>query len=162
MKKNLVRFLLLTAVTFVIASTACAEHLFGPDELDTTYGAVIRARQEIWDDVVTLNSTRTGSGADRAFFRVKTSLFGKLDYAKKVALFLKLTNEVKDFGIGPYRSFKTNPNRDAVDPDELVFDNLYVDVKDIFGIPVDLRIGRQDLINVYGEGFLIQDGTPGD
>jgi hypothetical protein len=159
MKKSFVRFFLFVVVSIVFATSAYAEHLFGPDELDTNYGAIIRVRQEIWDDVVTLDSSNTGSGADRNFFRLKTSLFANLDYDKKVALFLKLTNEAKYYGTGPF-NFKAG--NDKFDPDELVFDNLYVDAKNIGGLPVDIRIGRQDFIGTYGEGFLLMDGTPGD
>ena len=130
MKKYAVRFLFFLAVSLLFAASAYAEHLFGPDELDTSYGAIIRVRQEIWDDVVTLDSSKTGSGADRNFFRLKTSLFGTLDYDKKVALFLKLTNEAKYYGMGPF-NFKAGT--DKFDPDELVFDNLYVDAKNIAG-----------------------------
>lgn len=45
-------------------------------------------------------------------------------------------------------------------PDEFVVDNLYLDVNDLFGGRVDLRIGRQDLI--YGAGRVILEGTSGD
>ena len=162
MKKHLVRFFLFLAVGLVISSTAYAEHLFGPDELDTSYGAVFRVRQEVWDNVVTLDTLApTTSGADRNFLRLKTSLFGKLDYDKKAALFLKVTNEMKWYGLGPYDSFKNNPNNDKFDPDEIIVDNLFFDAKNLLGA-VDIRIGRQDFIGTYGEGFLLMDGTPGD
>jgi len=60
--------------------------------------------------LVTLDTLApTTSGADRNFLRLKTSLFGKLDYDKKAALFLKVTNEMKWYGLGPYDSFKNNP-----------------------------------------------------
>jgi hypothetical protein len=161
MKKRLVRFVMLLAVGLVISSTAYAEHLFGPDELDTTYGAVFRMRQEYWDNAVSLGTLgMTTSGADRNFFRLKTSLFGKLDYDKRNALFLKVTNEMKYY-IGDFTP-NAPRNHDRLDADEIVFDNLYADAKKIFNLPVDIRIGRQDFIGTYGEGFLVMEGTPGD
>ncbi len=41
---------------------------------------------------------------------------------------------------------------------------MYADAKNVFNLPVDVRIGRQDFLgpNTYGEGFLILDGTPAD
>ncbi len=45
-------------------------------------------------------------------------------------------------------------------PDEFIVDNLYLDVNDLFGGRVDLRIGRQDLM--YGAGRVILEGTSGD
>lgn len=46
----------------------------------------------------------------------------------------------------------------------MLIDNLYIDIKKPFDIPINFRIGRQDFLgkDMYGEGFLILDGTPGD
>jgi hypothetical protein len=154
MKKHAVRVLLLLAASLIFVSSVCAD-------VKLDYGADFRLRQEIWDDVVTLDATKTGSGADRNFFRLRTRLWGKVDFSNDFGAYLRLTNEAKWFGLGPFRAFKTNPNNDTLDPDELIVDNLYADVKNLFGA-VDLRIGRQDFIGTYGEGFLLMDGTPGD
>ena len=43
---------------------------------------------------------------------------------------------------------------------EIVWDNLYLDWQRIAGVPVSLKIGRQDLR--YGRDFVIVDGTPLD
>ncbi len=156
--KNLVRILLLLAVTLIFASSVYAE-------VKLDYGAAFRLRQEIWDNVVTLNTIAlNSSGADRNFFRLRTSLWGKADFTPDLGAYLRLTNEAKYYGLGPYRAYKfRDPGEtNAFDPDELVVDNLYADAKNIFGLPVDIRIGRQDFIGTYGEGFLIMDGTPGD
>lgn len=133
-------------------------------EIKVTEGAAFRLRQEIWDDVVTLDTFGTATTkADRNFFRLRTSIWGKVDFDSSFGIYLKLTNEAKYYGMGPFR-FKSPLEDDKLDPDELVFDNLYVDAKDLFGLPVDIRIGRQDFLgpNTYGEGFLLMDGTPGD
>ena len=62
--------------------------------------------------------------------------------------------------------YKPNPKNQSTrfDEDELIVDNLFFDAKNIFGLPADIRIGRQDFIGPtgYGEGLLILDGTPGD
>ena len=155
MTKHLVRALLVLAACILFAAVASAEMKFD-------YGADFRLRQEIWDDVVTLDSlSRTTSGADRNFLRLRSRFWAKADFSSDFGTYLKLTNEAKWFGLGPYRAFKTNPNNDTLDPDELVVDNLYFDVKNLFGA-VDVRVGRQDFIGTYGEGFLFMDGTPGD
>ncbi len=154
MRKHLVRVLLPLAASILFASVVHAETKFD-------YGADFRLRQEIWDDVVTLGATTSGSGADRNFLRLRTRLWGKADFSNDLGSYLRLTNEMKWYGFGPYKAFKTNPNNDDFDPDELIVDNFYFDVKNLFGA-VDIRIGRQDFIGSYGEGFLIMDGTPGD
>lgn len=155
MRKHLVRVLLLLAAGILFASTAYAEVKFDG-------GVDFRLRQEIWDNVVTLNTlSLTTSGADRNFLRLRTRVWGKADLSNDFGAYLKLTNEAKWFGLGPFNSFKTNIHNDDFDPDELIVDNLYVDVKNLLGA-VDVRVGRQDFLGTYGEGFLITDGTPGD
>ncbi len=158
MKKNLVRISLLLAVMLIFASSVYAE-------IKLDYGAAFRLRQEIWDNVVTLNTlSLSTSGADRSFLRLRTQLWGKADFSPNLGAYLRLTNEAKDYSLGPYQGFKNQDpgDKDGFDPDELIFDNLYADAKNIFGLPVDIRIGRQDFIGTYGEGFLLMDGTPGD
>lgn len=49
----------------------------------------------------------------------------------------------------------------GLNKDEILFDNLYVDSKNTAGLPLELKVGRQDLLD-YGEGFVIFDGTPED
>jgi hypothetical protein len=155
MRKHFVRVLLVLAASLLLASVVHAEPKFD-------YGADFRLRQEIWDNVVTLDTiSLTTSGADRNFLRLRTRLWGKADFTNDFGAYLRLTNEAKWYGLGPYRQFKNNPDKDAFDQDEIIFDNLYADAKNLFGA-VDLRIGRQDFIGTYGEGFLIMDGTPGD
>jgi hypothetical protein len=155
MRKHVFRVILLLAASIMFASVVHAEVKFDA-------GADFRLRQEIWDNTVTLNTlARDTSGADRNFLRLRTRVWGKADFSSDFGAYLKLTNEAKWFGLGPFKSFKTNPDKDEFDPDELIVDNLYVDARNLFGA-VDLRIGRQDFIGTYGEGFLIMDGTPGD
>ncbi len=144
------------AVSLILVSSAYAEVKFD-------YGADFRLRQEIWDDVVTLDRLAlTGSGADRNFFRLRTRIWGKADFTDNFGAYVRIANEAKDYALGPYRAFKENPDKDAFDPDEVIVDNFYVDTKKVIGLPVDIRVGRQDFIGTYGEGFLFMDGTPAD
>lgn len=136
---------------------------FAQAETKLDYGAAFRLRQENWDDVVNLSTNPTGGGADRNFFRLRTQVWGKVQFNENLGVYARLVNEAKFFD-GPFTAYKTNPDKDRFDPDELDIDNLYFDAKNIFGLPVDVRIGRQDFLgpDMYGEGFLIMDGTPGD
>lgn len=122
------------------------------------YGVSFRLRQEIWDDVVDLGLSRP----DRNFFRLRVSPWIKTDFSKDTGLYLRLTTEPK-YHLGPFKP-NVPRNNDRLDEDELVIDNLYLDAKNVFGMPVDIRIGRQDFLgpDTFGEGFLILDGTPGD
>ncbi len=50
--------------------------------------------------------------------------------------------------------------RKSYNADEVIFDKFYMDISHIMDTPLSLRVGRQYLL--YGEGFVIFDGTPGD
>lgn len=129
-------------------------------EITLKYGAAFRLRQEVWDDVVSLGTSNTGGNADRNFFRLRTQLWGRADFNPNTGAYLRLVNEAQ-YHIGPYR---INAERDKFFEDEIAIDNFYFDAKNVGGLPVDLRIGRQDFLgpDTYGEGFLILDGTPAD
>ena len=150
---------------FVIMSLIASPPVSSAD-INLKGGSYLRLRHEYWRNWKDMNN----AGLDnRNFFRIKASLWGKVafDENDKISLFAKVTDEFRAhtyFG-GASGSF---PDKSAVkkgyhfDINEIVFDNLYLDAKQVMELPVDLRIGRQDLIFTYGEGFLIMDGTPQD
>jgi len=125
------------------------------------YGGAFRLRQEYWEKLVDLE---TLGKPDRDFFRLRSSLWGKAALGEDLGAYLKLTNEAKYY-LGTYKPLETadrTSDSNRFDVDELIVDNLYFDYRNVSGLPLDLRIGRQDFFGVYGEGFLIIDGTPGD
>jgi len=129
-------------------------------EMAFNYGASERVRQEIWDNIVDLKTLPpTNTAYDRNFFRFRTSLWGSADYNKDIGVYLKFTSEFF-YNLGPYNQ----PIKQNLDEGEGVIDNIYIKANNIMGLPVDLKIGRQDFLgqDMYGEGFLIMDGTPGD
>jgi len=159
MKRFLAVLLLVLLAGVIFVSTALAETTF-------TYGASERIRQEIWDNLIDLKTLPpNNTDKDRNFFRFKTSFWGGADFNKDIGVFLKLTSEVY-YNIGPYRQPSGQKGTDFVklDENEGIIDNLYVKANNIFGLPVDLKIGRQDFLgpDMYGEGFLISDGNPND
>ncbi|MCX8069430.1 MAG: alginate export family protein, partial [Thermodesulfovibrionales bacterium] len=153
-------FIVLT-LTFITESYA---------EIKTDFGATLRLRQEYWDNVLrlktdnSLNAVQTNP-TDRNFFRLRTNVWAKVDFTKDTGAYIRLGNEARYY-LGQYRyKIGMNPAQpDKFEPDELFVDNLYLNLIDIFGLPVDLRIGRQDFLGPagYGDGLLILDGTPGD
>ncbi|MCX8031304.1 MAG: alginate export family protein [Thermodesulfovibrionales bacterium] len=117
------------------------------------YGGSLRLRQELWENAFDLDTLNI---KNENFFRLRTSLWGQLNFDKNLSTYLKLTNEAR------YFINSRTPNNNSFDEDELVIDNLYADYKNFLNLPVDIRIGRQDFLFNYGEGFLIMDGTPAD
>lgn len=126
----------------------------GADNSSWKYGLDIRLREEYLINVLDLNDN---TGKDDNYLRFKVSPWLKYDASKDVGIMLKLTTEPKYFFIsGDYGKGKQWTSK------EMVFDSLYLDYKNAFGAPIDFRIGRQDFLGTYGEGFVIMDGTPGD
>jgi hypothetical protein len=126
----------------------------GADSPSIKYGLDIRLREEYLINVLDMTD---GVGKDDNYLRLKISPWLKYNLSDDVGFMLKLTAEPRYFfSSGDYGKGKDITN------EEIVFDNLYLDYKNAFGAPIDLRIGRQDFLGAYGEGFVIMDGTPGD
>ncbi|MGC9044827.1 MAG: alginate export family protein [Thermodesulfovibrio sp.] len=126
-------------------------------------GASVRLRQEIWDNVVDLG-TMPNKQPDRNFFRLRIQLWDNVKLNDNFGAYIRLATEPKYY-TGPYRlTLDNETNRKRLDQDEVIIDNLYIDIKKPFDLPVNFRIGRQDFLgkDMYGEGFLILDGTPAD
>ncbi|HEX8949142.1 MAG TPA: alginate export family protein [Dissulfurispiraceae bacterium] len=152
-------WLFFTAVLF--ASSVYAE-------VTTDFGGALRLRQEYWDNVQSLGTGGPGKvKPDRDFFRFRLQGWGKVTLNKDTAIYGRLVTEPKYYiGSRLFRpnSGNTPPNNDRLDENELNVDNLYLDTKNVLGLPLDVRIGRQDFLgpDMYGEGFIFLDGTPGD
>lgn len=128
------------------------------------FGFYERMRYEYWKNLFDMDN---GQPDNRSYFRFKTSVWGKMDVDEDLSFFAKLTNEFKAYTEFQGTTFSV-PDKSGTkkgyhfDINEVVFDNLYADVNNVLNLPVDLRIGRQDFMGQYGEGFLIFDGTPQD
>jgi len=134
------RYCLLLLILFSASAVFAQEN-------DFQFGVYERVRQEYRKSAIDLENS-TGKNYD--YFRFKTSLWGKYDFSQDLSLYARLTNENRAYVV-PSTKY---------DVCEFVFENLYLDVKDAFDLPLDLRLGRQNLI--YGEGFIMAEGTPLD
>lgn len=131
--------------------------------IENNLGASFRLRQEVWDNVVSLGVAQNVQ-PDRNFFRLRIQVWDDIRFNENFGAYVRLTTEPKYY-TGPFKLTLDNGiNRQRFDQDEIVIDNLYLDIKKPAGLPVNFRIGRQDFLgrDIYGEGFLILDGTPGD
>ncbi|MGC8796428.1 alginate export family protein, partial [Thermodesulfovibrio sp.] len=132
--------------------------------VENEIGASIRLRQEILDNFIYLGTTRAAAD-DRSYFRLRIQLWDNVKFNKEISLYARLATEPRYHVAGPYRVTLDNErNLKRLDQDEIFIDNLYLDFKKPFDLPVNLRIGRQDFLgkDMYGEGFIIFDGTPAD
>jgi hypothetical protein len=131
-----------------------------PDPSPVTFdaGADLRVRQEIMRNVPGL----PGGGVlyPRArrdwlnHMRFRPRLWGQVTAGGSWRLLARLTDEMR---------WNVSPDSTAYTfPDEVLLDNLYLEGVGLFDGFVDLRLGRQDLYNLYGLDHLFVDGTPGD
>ncbi|MBU1727030.1 MAG: alginate export family protein [Candidatus Omnitrophica bacterium] len=158
------RVLVSVATTiFLLLSGFCNFYSVVLAETKFTWGPYFRIRHEYWKNWKDMNNDLLDN---RNFFRVKSSLWGNLDLNKDINFYGKLTNEFRAYtyfgGSTPSVPDKSPTKKGyRFEIDEIVFDNLYFNIKNIAGQPLDLCLGRQDLRG-FGEGFLLADGTPQD
>ena len=136
------------------ATLACsgvaAEQTSGP----LTWGADLRLRQ-IWIDNVGLDAdSATG---DRTFQRYRGRLWGSYALGDQLKASARLMWEGRHYQ-DPARS--NMPTLENWYSGGVLFDQLTIDLKQIGGTPLSLKLGRQDI--VLGNGWLVLDGTPLD
>lgn len=89
--------------------------------------------------------------ATRQWVSIRSRVWLKYDRSQFVSVYARLNNEsTRYFGC------KSCENRF----DEVIFENLFIEARHLFGLPMAARLGRQDLL--YGDAFVISDGTPLD
>ncbi len=116
------------------------------------YGGDLRLRQEIFDNIPVMTETPSVTrGGNNNYFRLRARVWGVATFWDKIIFKVRATDEIRHNLTGP-ESYEF--------PDELIFDNLYLEFRDIFGDGVVLRGGRQDL--TLGSGRLFADGTAKD
>ncbi len=143
MKTMVAVVVLVTALSFLPAwAGPVTDAVGGPDWL--RYGVDLRLRQNYLD----FHPARDGE----FFYRVRPRAWLGVSPVEEIEIFFKLVNEYRYYFLP--EGF-VHPLRD-----EVIFENLYLDVKKPFDLPLSVRIGRQDLI--YGEGFVILEGGPND
>jgi Alginate export len=152
--RAVVKLVLVMAAVLLLSGSAYAE-------MTDTSGLYFRLRQETWDNMFDMNKSDVANAnpyarQDENYWRLKTSVWNKLDFDKQYGLFAKITNEAR------YFMTSNTASQLGLVGDEFLFDNLYAYYKKPAGLPIDLTVGRQDFLGTFGEGFLIMDGTPLD
>lgn len=123
------------------------------------YGADERVRWEYFDHVPSkVNVPAFNRGGENDYFRFRTRAWAEMDLLSNVTARARLVNETRNW---LYPDMSPAAQRSSSEwPEEWVFDNLYLEARDLFDKSLDVRVGRQDL--QYGNGRVILDGTPGD
>jgi len=157
MKRLILLFsILLISFFYKVFFAFCIEH---------QPGIGIRLREETLDNYLFLKTAPLLSfWDDSSVLRFKVNLWDKIKINNSTSIYLRLVTEPRYY-IGPHEvTLDHAHNLKNFDQDEILIDNFYLEVKKPFNLPLDLKIGRQDFLgeDMYGEGFLIFDGTPGD
>jgi hypothetical protein len=145
--KHLVAGLIVLWLLFIMVAPILAEE----GAVKLKWGIIERLRDNYYNNITDYNQHKDD---DNHWLRVRTSLWGQVSYRQQLTLFTQLTNEFY-----PYIKDSKKPDRDFT-LDEIFFDNLYL--KWVIGKtnPVTMILGRQNLM--YGEGFVLMDGSPWD
>ncbi len=117
-------------------------------EVDFKIGGDFRFRTTYFKNIYTYDTDKKKD--IRHYWRQRQRIWGRWNVDDSLSFYVRLTNEFYAY-YTPSEPFEIN---------EVVFDNLYCDVKNVFDLPVSLRIGRQDL--KYADGFIVWEGTPKD
>lgn len=100
-----------------------------------------------------------GSGNNLGFFEQRTRLNFKADFTDNVSAFIQL--ESIDIWGEDFRSnYVTGADMRASSVDDLEVYEAYIDVCEMFGTPLCLRIGRQEML--FGSGWLVGTNPDSD
>ena len=120
------------------------------------WGADFRARNEYFNDLLTLNPKAALHEQD--YFRFRARLWVSVTPLENLSVNARIADEVREWmlpaGYTPYKGSS------GLDWREGIIDSLNVDWKNAAGLPLTIKVGRQDLF--LGDGFLVGDGTPID
>ncbi|MBF0447099.1 MAG: alginate export family protein [Magnetococcales bacterium] len=120
-----------------------------------SWGGDLRVRLVNWNNIPVANGATALT--QWQYHRTRTRVWGAYGFTPDVSVKARLNNEFWDFSDGKPAG-RPLDNQEFLS--EIVPDNLYVDVNNLLGGKLNLRIGRQDMI--YGTGKIILDGTPED
>jgi hypothetical protein len=112
-----------------------------------------RIRQEYLNNAFNLNEK--GKNREWDFGRYRTRLWTTITPMKELEFNVRLAWESRYW----FQPGDINARDDYV-ANNMFFDNLNFKIKQPFGLPVTMTVGRQDII--LGDGWLVLDGTPYD
>jgi hypothetical protein len=120
-----------------------------------SWGGDVRVRVVNWNHIPIVEG-RT-EFTQWQYHRTRTRLWGAYGFSPDISVKARFVNEFWDHSDGKPAG-RPSDNTEFVS--EIVPDNLYIDIKNLLGGKLNLRLGRQDMI--YGTGKIFLDGTPND
>jgi len=121
------------------------------------WGGDFRLRNEYGDNFITLNGKAPLHEQD--YFRLRARLWASVQPVTNLTLNARVSDESRDWMDKSYAR-QYGAGRTGMEWRYGVVDNLNVRVANLFGEPLTVTAGRQDV--TFGDGWLVLDGTPGD
>ncbi len=110
-------------------------------------GGQVRLRGYDLNNVWDLNGNTGHDGDHWNVFRLKSSLKATVKATDDVTAVIQLTDQTYGEGVSDYADNQSN---------KIFLDNAYINVRNMFDLPLEITFGRQNLI--YGSGFVVLDG----
>lgn len=88
--------------------------------------------------------------------RIRTRVFVRASLEKSVTAYIRIANQHFSEGVTAAVPSDGDKWEEENKSNKFFVDAAYVDVRDLFGLPVDFQAGRQNLM--YGSGWVIFDG----
>ena len=120
------------------------------------WGADLRIRDEYFDDLMTLDPKARLH--EQNMIRIRTRLWTSITPVENLSLNARITDEIREWT--KPAAYTPMKGQTGLDMREGLVDNLNVEMKNVAGLPLTIKAGRQDLF--LGEGWLTGDGTPND
>jgi hypothetical protein len=150
MKKILAGLVGFILILGLAGACSAAEELAMPK---LSFGGDIRIRGQVTANNHDLSS-RSGEYDNEQYYRERTRLWVKGEFEEGFTAYIRLTAEPR---WGHADTVYNDSSNNAEWYNHVIIDNSYIEGKNLWGSPISLKIGRQDM--GYGEGFLIYDGT---
>ncbi len=130
---------------------AVPAHAIEAEDID--FGGFVRLRGYSMENMWSFNDDADFD--NWSVFRLMTSLHAGMALSDDVGVFVQIANQNYSEGV-TYNSAVVDRWEEDNNSNKIFVDNAYIDVNRFFGMPVNLRLGRQNLM--YGTGFVLFDG----
>ena len=157
--KNMLGWWMVLGVVAVVGVAVQTRGETTNDTIKFRFGGDERIREEAFDSIpIKADPPGVTRGGANNYFRFRTRVWGQANANDKLILNVRAANEFRLWDKPSPRPALQRSNYDF--PDEVVFDTLNLQLRNLFNDNLDLCLGRQDLM--YGNGRVMLDGTPKD
>ena len=127
---------------------------FAADPPQLKIGADVRLRGYYLDNFLDFDDAQRSD--EWSVFRLRTRVYVSAAMENGVSAYVRIGNQHFSEGVTAVPSAEGDRWEEENKSNKFFVDAAYIDVKDLFGLPLELVAGRQNLM--YGSGWVIADG----